>query len=124
MEQMKSIAHVFEQLLAKILAKDDTPVRVLEHFTDKDWQRICRWNASLPENYERCIHEAIEEQAILQPENEAICAWDGSLTFSELDQLASVLACHLQAHGVGPEVRVALCFEKSVSDQSSELFSL
>lgn len=119
MEHMKSLADVFEGTLTRVLSEDDVPVGNLDHFTDKDWRRIYKWNSSIPENYERCIHEVIHEQSLIQPEKEAVCAWDGSLTYSELDRLASTLACYLQTHGVGPEVRVALCFDKSVSSNDS-----
>jgi non-ribosomal peptide synthetase component F len=42
-----------------------------------------------------------------------VCAWDGDLTYGELDALSSALAEHLAERGVGPEVFVPLCFEKS-----------
>lgn len=118
MEQMKGIANVFENLLTKILAEEDMTIGEIDYFTEKDWRRVSNWNSSLPESCDRCIHEVIHEQVLLRPEDEAICAWDGSLTYSELDRLASTLACHLQSQGVGPEAKVVLCFEKSVSGQN------
>lgn len=113
-EQMKSVAYIFEQLLAKVLVAEDTAVSQLNLFSDNDWRRICKWNSSIPTLHDRCIHDAIHDQALTGPEREAVCAWDGSLTYAELDHLASKLACHLRMQGVGPEVRVALCFDKSV----------
>jgi hypothetical protein len=118
-EHMRSFTSVFEHLLTKVLFEDDTTVAKVDHFTEKDWERICKWNSSLPEHHELCIHEVIREQALLRPESEAVCAWDGSLTYRDLDHLASTLACQLQNLGVGPEAKVALCFEKSVSPGSS-----
>lgn len=118
MEHMKGVASVFEQVLSTALSEQEVAVGQIGYFTEKDWQRICKWNAAAPESYERCIHDAIHEQMLLHPEKEAICAWDGSLTYSDLDRLASALACHLQIQGVGPEVKVALCFDKSVSSEA------
>ena len=115
-EQMKSIANYFERTISQILSGEDIAVEALNHFSEQDWSRVRQFNAAIPEKHDRCIHEKIQEQALIRPDSEAVCAWDGSLTYSELDRFASRVAFHLQAQGVGPEVRVALCFNKSVSD--------
>ncbi|KAJ5091869.1 hypothetical protein NUU61_006739 [Penicillium alfredii] len=112
-DQMKSVATIFEQLLAKVLSSENTAISQLNLFSENDWQRIRKWNSSTPRLHDRCIHDAIRDQALSGPEREAVCAWDGSLAYKELDDLASKLACHLRMQGVGPEVRVALCFDKS-----------
>ncbi|KAJ5794166.1 AMP-dependent synthetase/ligase [Penicillium paradoxum] len=112
-DQMKSVASIFEQLLAKVLSAENTAISQLNLFSENDWQRIAKWNSNIPQLHDRCIHEAIHDQMLSGPDREAVCAWDGSLTFAELDQQASKLACHLRMQGVGPEIRVALCFDKS-----------
>jgi non-ribosomal peptide synthetase component F len=120
-EQMKSVANIFEQMLAQVLSPGNTAISQLNLLSENDLQRIRQWNSHTPKLYDRTIHDAIHDQALSGPDREAVSAWDGSLTFSELDGLASKLACHLRMQGVGPEVRVALCFDKSVS---SALFLL
>ncbi|OKP14387.1 Nonribosomal peptide synthetase 1 [Penicillium subrubescens] len=112
-EQMKSVANIFEQMLAQVLSPGNTAISQLNLFSENDLQRIRHWNSHTPKLYDRTIHDAIHDQALSGPDREAVSAWDGSLTFSELDGLASKLACHLRMQGVGPEVRVALCFDKS-----------
>ncbi|OGE56404.1 hypothetical protein PENARI_c003G09293 [Penicillium arizonense] len=112
-DQMKSVANIFEQLLAKVLAAETTAISQLNLFSENDWQRIRKWNSTIPKLHDRCIHDAIHDQVLSGPDREAVCAWDGKLTFAELDHHASKLACHLRMQGVGPEVRVALCFDKS-----------
>ncbi|KAJ5587710.1 uncharacterized protein N7459_003475 [Penicillium hispanicum] len=112
-EQMKSVANIFEQMVAKVLSSESTAITQLNLFSENDWQRIRKWNSKTPQLYDRCIHDAIHDQAVSGPGREAVCAWDGILTFGELDELASKLACHLRMQGVGPESRVALCFDKS-----------
>ncbi|KAL2786379.1 hypothetical protein BJX66DRAFT_342204 [Aspergillus keveii] len=54
-----------------------------------------------------------EELASTQPDALAVCAWDEELAYGELDQLATRLMHRLMAEGVGPELLVPLCFEKS-----------
>ncbi|KAJ5714059.1 AMP-dependent synthetase/ligase [Penicillium malachiteum] len=112
-EQMKSVSNIFENILTKVLSAENPAITQLNLFSENDWQRIQKWNSHTPKLYDRCIHEAIHDQAVSGPDREAICAWDGSLTYGELDKLASKLACHLRMQGVGPEVRVGLLFDKS-----------
>ncbi len=57
----------------------------------------------------RCIHHRIEEQAARTPEAPAV----EDLTYRELNARANRLAWWLRAHGVGPEARVAVLFERS-----------
>lgn len=121
-DHMKSVANIFEQMLAKVLSSEDTAISQLNLFSENDWQRIRKWNSTTVTLHDRCIHEVIHEQALAGPEREAVCAWDGSLTYRELDHVASKLACHLRMQGVGPETRVALCFDKSVSLRSVVYF--
>ena len=82
--------------------------------TRQDLEEIWQWNSTVPEPVERCVHEMVEERAQAQPNAPAVCAWDGELTYSQLDQLATKLAGRLVDHGVGPDVLVPLCFEKSM----------
>ncbi|KIA75709.1 nonribosomal peptide synthase [Aspergillus ustus] len=110
---MESIACYFEQLLDQVIFNQRIAVADTTKFLEHDWTRICKFNSTLPQTHDRCIHEVIQEQARLHPKREAVCAWDGNLTFEELDYLASKLAYHLQCQGVGPETRVPLCFDKS-----------
>ncbi|PWY83154.1 nonribosomal peptide synthase Pes1 [Aspergillus sclerotioniger CBS 115572] len=112
-EHMKSIADYFEQILARVLSAQDTLAKDLNHFSDRDWSRVCKFNSAIPTAHDRCIHEVIHEQVLIRPESEAVCAWDGSLTYRDLDLLSSQVAYRLYAHGVGPETCVALCFNKS-----------
>ncbi|KAK1913072.1 hypothetical protein P3342_005008 [Pyrenophora teres f. teres] len=49
-----------------------------------------------------------------RPNAPAIFAWDGELTYGELDALSTKLAGHLTQLGVKPEDVVPLCFEKSM----------
>ncbi|KUM60797.1 hypothetical protein ACN42_g6344, partial [Penicillium freii] len=74
-EQMKSIASIFEQLLAKVLSAENTAISQLNLFSENDWQRIRKWNSTIPQLRDRCIHEAIHDQMLSGPDREAVCAW-------------------------------------------------
>ncbi|MFL6293612.1 MAG: amino acid adenylation domain-containing protein, partial [Thermoanaerobaculia bacterium] len=63
-----------------------------------------------------CLHELVAERAQETPWADAVIAGsvgDERLTYAELMARANTLARHLRAMGVGPEVPVALCVERS-----------
>ncbi|KAL3493162.1 hypothetical protein BJX62DRAFT_224020 [Aspergillus germanicus] len=62
---------------------------------------------------DRCIHDLIEEQVAARPQQEAVCAYDGSLSYAELSVLALKLGRQLNSLGACPEQRVAILMPKS-----------
>nr|APA19546.1 leualacin synthetase [Hapsidospora irregularis] len=81
---------------------------------ERDLKDIWDWNTPVPAPADRCVHELVEAQAQAHPSKPAICAWDGDLTYGELNRLSELLAAHLGERGVGPNTLVPLCFEKSM----------
>ncbi|KAI0602864.1 hypothetical protein F4775DRAFT_581102 [Biscogniauxia sp. FL1348] len=67
----------------------------------------------IPSVVDKPVTYMIQEQKRRQPDAQAVCAWDGNFTYSELDGLSSRLACYLSEQGVSAEVFVPVCFEKS-----------
>jgi amino acid adenylation domain-containing protein len=61
-----------------------------------------------------CIHELVEHQAALRPNDVAIVFGEQRLTYFELNARANQLARALREQGIGPEVLVGLCVEKSL----------
>lgn len=113
------IAQVLSQVISQLLAHSDRRVGQLDFFTPQDSRRVARWNTAMPPTRNQCIHSIVQRQCRKWPVKEAVCAWDGSFTFGELDSLTSRLASYLQSHGVGPETMVPLCFEKTVREPNS-----
>ncbi|HZI15393.1 MAG TPA: condensation domain-containing protein, partial [Myxococcus sp.] len=66
-----------------------------------------------PEDAARCIHARVRAQAARTPDAVAVVGDDETLTYAELDTRSDALAWHLRSLGVGPEVRVGLCVERS-----------
>ncbi|HEU0079946.1 MAG TPA: AMP-binding protein, partial [Longimicrobiaceae bacterium] len=62
---------------------------------------------------EGCLHSLFQAQAGLTPAAVALEWAGGELTYGEMEAHANRLARHLRARGVGPEVRVGLCLERS-----------
>ena len=82
-------------------------------FSAEDRELVREWNSADPELVDTCIHEEFEEMAFSQPESMAIIAWDGQFTYAELKNESTRLAYHLVGLGVGPEVFVPVCMDKS-----------
>lgn len=82
--------------------------------TVSDLQTIWNQNRFTFEPINRCVHEVIEELAHKQPSSPAVCAWDGSLTYKELNAFATTLAIQLVNRGVIAGEVVPVCFEKSM----------
>ncbi|KAL4894422.1 nonribosomal peptide synthase [Aspergillus ambiguus] len=75
---------------------------------------VAQWNRpSLLEHEDLCIHSVISEQCHKYPNAEAVHAWDGSLTYGELDKLSDYTAKRLMSVGVGIETVVPIYLEKS-----------
>ncbi|HEX7242264.1 MAG TPA: condensation domain-containing protein, partial [Longimicrobiaceae bacterium] len=60
-----------------------------------------------------CVHELFAEQAARTPGAVALVFGAERVTYAELDARADRLAAELRARGVGPDVRVGLCVERS-----------
>ncbi|HEV2146540.1 MAG TPA: amino acid adenylation domain-containing protein [Longimicrobiaceae bacterium] len=74
----------------------------------EEWTRK---RAELP--VDRCIHERFEAQAERTPDAVALVCQGTSLTYAELKERSDRIAHRLRGLGVGPEVRVGLCLERS-----------
>ncbi len=78
-------------------------------------QLLVEWNdtqADYPQN--QCTHQLFEAQVERTPEAVAVVFEDQKLTYQELNSRANQLAHYLQALGVGPEVLVGICLERSL----------
>lgn len=81
--------------------------------TASDLDAIWSWNHLLPPSYNFCMHEMVSEQAQKYPEKVAISSWDGSLTYAQIDQYSTFVACSLKDMGVKLYDILPVCFEKS-----------
>lgn len=78
-------------------------------------QLVGQWNRTdHPYRQDSCIHDLIAEQAARTPEAVALVCEDRRVSYRELDERANRLAQHLRTLGVGPDVVVGCCFERSI----------
>ena len=63
---------------------------------------------------DRCVHEWVEEQVEKTPVQSRWFFEGKKLTYTELNTQANQLAHTLRDQGVGPEVIVGICMERSL----------
>ena len=112
--QARSIVATLDKILGQLLWNPHHFLSELDWFSTGDLTQVLQWNANGLAKVEKCIDDVLEEQVLVRPDAEAVCSWDGSLTYSELSALSCKLAAHLVEHlGVQPESFVPVCFDKS-----------
>jgi len=72
-----------------------------------------RYRGGLPG--EQCVHELFETQIVETLKTVAVVYEEKQLTYAELNAQANQLAHYLRELGVKPDVRVAICVERSLT---------
>ncbi|MFL5538127.1 MAG: condensation domain-containing protein, partial [Longimicrobiaceae bacterium] len=105
-----------ERVLEQVAADADVRLSQLELLGEAERALVLEaWNRTAAEYpADRCIHQLFEAQAARTPDGVAATCEGDSLTYRELNEAANRLAHHLIRRGVGPEVRVGLCLERSL----------
>jgi amino acid adenylation domain-containing protein/non-ribosomal peptide synthase protein (TIGR01720 family) len=105
-----------QTLLEGIAADPNRPVADLPLSNPAETELMLRtWNATASEfPHETCAHQLFEEQVERTPGAVAVAYEGRELTYRELNQRANRLAHRLRTLGVGPEVVVGLCLERSL----------
>ncbi|HET7462356.1 MAG TPA: amino acid adenylation domain-containing protein, partial [Longimicrobium sp.] len=106
----------FRRVLEEMVADPARPVERLAMLPPGERRRVVEeWNRTAAEYPgEWCLHELFERQAARTPDAAAVVFAGLHLGYAELNRRANRLAHHLRALGVGPDVRVGLCVERSL----------
>ncbi|KAF9883883.1 hypothetical protein FE257_002677 [Aspergillus nanangensis] len=111
-------ASVLEQLelLTQSVDRDVAQtVNGLWSIGDRDTRQLQRWNSRRStQATDRFMHEIIHQRALETPSKLAVEAWDGTLTYHQLEFLTSQLASCLARHGIGENDFVPISFQKSL----------
>ncbi|KAJ5673087.1 AMP-dependent synthetase/ligase [Penicillium longicatenatum] len=112
--QMARVASQFEHILRQVCVATTQTVGSIQTLSGPDLAELWNWNAVVPQAIPKCVHTLIATTARSHGEKPAICAWDGNLSYNELDRLSTRLASDLIARGLGIGSVVPLCFDKSM----------
>ncbi|KAL8809579.1 MAG: hypothetical protein Q9200_003299 [Gallowayella weberi] len=83
---------------------------------EEDELAMLSWNPQDPFAVTQavCVHHLVKAKVQEIPDSEAVHAWDGRLSYSQLDILAEIAAARLVCLGVGQGVFVPFAYEKSM----------
>ena len=106
----------FQTLLEGIAVAPDQLITHLPLLTQAERrQLLVEWNDTKRDYpQDKCIHELFETQVARTPDAVAVVFEDNQLTYRELNAQANQLAYYLRKRGVGPDVLVAICMERSL----------
>ncbi|CAK1362477.1 unnamed protein product [Cercospora beticola] len=115
---MCRIAQQFETILRRLCSNSaaDSRLRMSSVMSpgDNDLRQIWKWNSNLPKSVDKCVHHILKPVFAKRPASTALQAWDGILTYGQLDALTEKLSRHLIELGVRPNTNVPLFFEQSL----------
>ncbi len=105
----------FQTLLESIVAHPEQRIADLPFLSEAErHQLLVEWNntrVSYPQD--RCIHQLFEAQVEQTPDAFALVFEEKKITYQELNKRSNQLAHYLQKLGVGEDVLVGLCVERS-----------
>jgi amino acid adenylation domain-containing protein/non-ribosomal peptide synthase protein (TIGR01720 family) len=115
-ETIERLMSHYTNVLREIVEKGEKPVCSLSLLSVEERKQIVvEWNATeRPYPQDQCIHELFRKQVARSPERIALVSEGRWVSYQELNRRANQLAAYLQRLGVGPEVVVGLCLERSV----------
>ncbi|MDQ2869302.1 MAG: amino acid adenylation domain-containing protein [Acidobacteriota bacterium] len=106
----------FEVLIDSIVRSPDRTIGELDLLPEPEWRQVvAEWNQTARE-YPRgkTVHGLFEEQVERTPQADAVVFGGERLSYLDLNERANRLAAYLKKRGVGPEVLVGLCVERSL----------
>lgn len=115
-ETITRMAGHYLNLLQGIVSKPDRGIAELSLLGKAEQRQILHeWNAT-EANYpqDRWLHELIEQQAESTPDAVAVIYEQRLLSYAELNIRANQLAHHLRGCGIGSDVLVGVCMERSL----------
>jgi aspartate racemase len=113
---MERMAGHFHTLLEGVAVDPDRKISALPLLTEAENRQLqVEWNdtrVDLP--MDRCVHRFFEDQVERTSNAVAVVFEEESLTYRELNARSNCLARCLQKRGVGPDVLVGICMERSL----------
>ncbi|WP_054988752.1 non-ribosomal peptide synthetase, partial [Pseudomonas syringae group genomosp. 7] len=115
-QYMAQLSAHFQQVLQALVCDPQAAIGELALLNVTEQQQVLRdWNATAAEfPSEHCLHSLIETQVLATPDAPALIFAGEQLSYAQLNARANQLAHRLRESGVGPDVLVGICVERSV----------
>lgn len=114
--QLHNVMNTFQRALQIIINTPGQLCSQVDLFTEHDFQQIMNpdWEDDQTDTkISTCLHKLILRQCRARPNFPAIYAWDGELSYQQVQTSVISLATYLVNSGVGPGVLVPIVLEKS-----------
>jgi amino acid adenylation domain-containing protein len=113
----------FKTLLESMAASPEEQVGRLPMLTEAERNQLtAKWNDTAVEfAKDKCVHQLFEDQAGRTPDALAVADGNRQLSYTELNACADRLAAELRSRGVGLDVCVGVCLERSVEMVAAKL---
>jgi len=109
----RMIGH-WRMVLEGMVAGPSQPVAELKLLGEEETEQLRQFSAGEEVSGGQSIEQLIEEQAAVRPEAVAVVCEGEKLTYRQLNGRANQLARYLRRRGVGAEVLVGVCLERSL----------
>jgi surfactin family lipopeptide synthetase A len=112
---ISGMAGHWQKLLEEIVANPQRRLSELPFLTAREQRQfLLEWNDTRREYAPLCVHHLFEAQVRRDPQAVAVAFEGRQMSYGELNCRANQLARHLRKLGVGSEVLVGLCAERSI----------
>nr|POF13536.1 nonribosomal peptide synthetase 1 [Quercus suber] len=112
--RLTALSNHFMHMVQQLLTQDSRQFGALSLAGEWDLHQALEWNGPDATQIPACMHDLIAQQVSRNPDREAVHSSNGSLTYADLERMSTQLAAYLSQFGVGPEIKVPVCFEKSI----------
>jgi natural product biosynthesis luciferase-like monooxygenase protein len=114
-ESIAALASYFDTFLGSIAAQPQKPLSSVSVLSEAECHKILtEWNDTAAQIPEASIHELFEAQADKTPDSIALVFEEQHITYRELNYRAELIAHKLRELGVGPNILVGICVERSI----------
>jgi amino acid adenylation domain-containing protein/non-ribosomal peptide synthase protein (TIGR01720 family) len=110
--KVKLLVSQFHNVILQLLGPMSLCVAEIVLDGDKTLQQLKCWNEHIPPALDATVDALIACHFESQSKASAVHAWDGDLSYEELNDMSAQLALKLVQRGVGPDVIVPLYLEK------------
>lgn len=103
-----------QTLLEAMVSAPEVRLHELPLLTAAEKQLLVEWNKTTTNYPPQCVHQLFAQQVEKTPNAIAVVFENHSLTYQQLDQQANQLAHYLKKLGVGADVLVGICLDRSL----------
>jgi len=114
-ETIQRLTERFQFVLTQLVAHPEQNIVRVPLLTEAERSLLQQWNATSKDYAQvQCVYRLVEQRAQRTPEAIALVSNERHLTYAELNARANQLANYLRQLGVGPEMLVGVCLQRSI----------